>query len=423
MLPLWTAAVGILAGCPQTELTGRYRHASFREDSADKPRVKMSTGVTGVPRTGRTPSPPILLSLNEKGQMAYVRAAKEAASSSAVPPTTDTEKYLKLLRAPIAEKASSASRDRLLLSRRIVVVLEKTEQRQADRVVAVRLKLEKLTGGEFAAIEWGNPNKLAVDLGKVTRTHYDKFIANVTGSLPIPAAPAQAGATYETKTEVTEEVELADAGYQFSTFGADQAYFGVTAPVGIDLAGGGYTIDVTVRLKTKGSPQLVVEFDSLRKKDGAWINPNTVKFGLPIVKPIDASKSITATLTGHYQLRSPYWAEGTVQEGDDCVTFYSGEIAVKTANPLEIVTQAELGQLGKTYLIREGIKGGALLNLVVPPDDPVPIRLGSRAEAWEFIQWWYAHRTTTIGGFSLKLGNAPLTTGRAGNLRLTYDPE
>jgi hypothetical protein len=417
--------MGILAGCPRTELTGRYLSAEFVGDPVDEHRVVATVGVADVPAAPPPEIRTILLSLAERGQAAYVQGAQEVASPDAGVPggTTkparskpDPDEFLRLLRAPVAEKPRSSGADRPMLTRRILLAVDKKELRPADRVVLLRLKVDKVEGGTLADVTWNNPNPLAVDVGDVTRTQYGKLTADLKGKSPIPLVPVEAGLTYETNTQVSETAKIRDRGVQFAVFGTNQAILGVTAPLGIDLAGM-VTIDLTVQLALQDSVEHVLELDSLGTGAGNWADPKAVKVKHRPLSLVDASKDVQLQLSGQYQLRCVERGGGTVQEGDDVAVYHSGELGMSKLTkerstgtiPVVLATAEKLRDRNTVYEVREKGPKGELLMLDIGGRKMV-VRFATEAECLTFLEWWSAKRPLELGLFRLCFEEADYAT-------------
>jgi len=424
-------STGFVVGCPQTELTGRYRHATYEWDPEGNPSVLASVRFSSVPPSRPPDVPPILLELSEKGQMAYVRAARDVAGS-ATPGAPAIREFLALVRAPVEEGKPPPPGDPLVLTRRISVTVEKAKPRDADRVVLLRLTLGNLKGGTFRSVSWKNPNPLAVDLGEVRRTQSTTFGAEAGVKLPVPAAPAQGGVSYGRRTEVVETTKLRDSGIQYVAFSSDEARLGVTAPVGIDLAGM-ITIDVTINLDSAPSKEDVLDLGSLQKADGTLADPKDVTVRRRFAR-ISAGIPVTLDVAGQYQIRKVRRGGGTPQEGDDRVTFYAGTFKANRksgqADRLPTVakvlrTERQLRCLSGIFEIRQVDDGGNHLDAlkVQMGIRRVPVRFDSQAKAWEFVAWWSRTQAPELGGLPLYLGEdklGDLKPAEVKKVQLTY---
>ena len=443
------AASILLAGCPRTELTARYRWAGYSADPNGSGGVVVRISQTSIPSSRPPEASTILLGLKEKGQAAYIRTAKEVVSPSssagwlaklgrraagrpAASAGIDAESFLSLLRAPVKKKADPSMPDRLLLKRRIVIALEKRKPRPADRIDVIRLELDKLTGGTFAKVSWTHENPLAVVLGEVTRKDAAKLTGELSGSAPSPAVSVEGGLSFEKLTEITEKATLSDLGFETLVVGTDQAHFSVTAPVGIDLSGM-VTIDLSIRLKTRDTQQEVVELGQLRNKDGIWIKPEDVKLKWARIPIVDTTDPLEVRLRGDYRLREVFWGDDTTHEGDDCVTFRTGKIGITkdvtggppdraTGKSLTLASKAARHRRNHFYqIIRRLPRGGRLFLIVQTPLKPVVIRFDSLAKTRQFLEWLYEKEATKIGTHQLYLGDIPLTKEHIAKLKLTYE--
>jgi hypothetical protein len=403
-----------LSSCaPSPQILKRYDTATY-SDAEHDPNLTVSTFTVDMPDAAATS--PKLAGLSDRGQAAYI-----AALAAVIKTPSDLKDAISKPFA-IAGDDSAVDTKRVLFTKRLVITLQKSQFRPADRVSEVTVTVTFPSSIRLLSWEKLENAYITVDQGSLALQQGNKF--DVSTGISIPAAPfvKPIQVSGEETNSLSETQPLTRSFIRFSGELHDHS---VTlyqeGDTQLDVSG---TVAASLKLAFLDSLShfyQVFRFKELFSKEGTPQSSAKVKVAKAFIFYPGCSGDLApVSVKASYTIRKVLHGDATLTEGDDAVVFAENN-TVALPDALGTVVRKAEKEFDYFTLFDEN---GGYLEIVDPSAGASGNRLifATFSDAADFLQWLNLSRVAphSVGAWKIVQGNRQQLT-KASIARLQID--
>ncbi|HBF33805.1 TPA: hypothetical protein DDW35_04510 [Candidatus Sumerlaeota bacterium] len=414
----------ILNGCAPFALSRRYLIASpyISQPPAQDEYASASAFVVSNAQTDNTTqSQKNVFDLSGDAQAQLIKSVAE--SVRATSGTAEIKTILGIFGTDITstqEKTAQQDIDRSVISKTIVLTVEKSTKKQgpADRIAQIRLELT--LDSPAKNIGWKSWNKFeteygTVDLAKLTQNSVRSLTGGLSGGPKAHAGtPVTAELNANMSRALTEEVTLKQRYIQMSgKLTTSTVSIIQEGTVGMDMAGNN---SINLQIQLPGETLEFFEFNAPESKNSTDSSSKEGDYSFYNVKCPVTKEDIAFTLSGEYLLRHVWFGSNSISEADDCICMIPGRFKNKRC---VLLKQDEL-KTPYWQIVKSASDKNHPLSLASQGEEGTKqLRFVSYKAAVKFLDWLRNSKDAKVGkDGTLEMDNKIIESGEIFSLEI-----